>query len=298
MDYTRSQALDPMQVEAIHTRQRITNMRLRQVNGQRQYGGPPEGWDGPTPGAHCEVYISKIPRDTFENLLIPLFSSVGPLWEFRLMMNFSGENRGFAYAKYGSPAVAAKAIRSLNGYILKLGCSLCVQLSTEKSELCIEGLPAVTEQEQMLKMLGELVEGVKKVSLKKGPGIAGTSAIVGFSSHHAACMANKVLVQEFKKSFALSISTKWLSSGKPSLDEPLPTQRHFKRLLRPPTKPPRLMARQQPSFLPSHNLHTPSSPPFCPIVGGPAASQLQISPPHGFPSLPPPPPGFSSLPPP
>lgn len=68
------------------------------------------------------------------------------------MMNFSGENRGFAYAKYGSPAVAAKAIRSLNGYILKLGCSLCVQLSTEKSELCIEGLPAVTEQEQMLKV--------------------------------------------------------------------------------------------------------------------------------------------------
>uniref|UniRef100_A0A4W6E2M4 DND microRNA-mediated repression inhibitor 1 n=1 Tax=Lates calcarifer TaxID=8187 RepID=A0A4W6E2M4_LATCA len=88
----------------------ITNTKLTQVNGQRKYGGPPEG----ERGSRCEVFISQIPRDTYEDLLIPLFRSVGPLWEFRLMMNFSGQNRGFAYAKYSSSSVAANAVRLLN----------------------------------------------------------------------------------------------------------------------------------------------------------------------------------------
>lgn len=40
-----------------------------------------------------------------------------------------------------------------------------------------------------------LVEGVERVSLKAGPGIEGLSATVAFSSHHAASMAKKVLVE-------------------------------------------------------------------------------------------------------
>lgn len=109
-------------------------------------------WDGPTPGARCEVFISQIPRDTYEDQLIPLFSSVGPLWEFRLMMNFSGQNRGFAYGKYGSPAVATEAIRVLHGHVLEPGLSLSVRRSTEKRHLCIGDLPASTRQEDLLQV--------------------------------------------------------------------------------------------------------------------------------------------------
>lgn len=109
-------------------------------------------WDGPTPGERCEVFISHIPRDTYEDLLIPLFSSVGPLWEFRLMMNFSGQNRGFAYAKYGTPALATEAILKLNGYMLEPKCYLCVRRSTEKRHLCIGNLPAATKQEELMQV--------------------------------------------------------------------------------------------------------------------------------------------------
>lgn len=107
------------------------------------------GWDGPTPGERCEVFISHIPRDAYEDLLIPLFSSVGPLWEFRLMMNFSGQNRGFAYAKYGTPALATEAVLKLNGYMLEPKSYLCVRRSTEKRHLCIGNLPAATKQEDL-----------------------------------------------------------------------------------------------------------------------------------------------------
>ncbi|KFZ61880.1 Dead end protein 1, partial [Podiceps cristatus] len=66
---------------------------LVQINGQRRYGGPPPGWVGSPPPAGTEVFIGKLPQ---------LFQSVGKLYEFRLMMTFSGLNRGFAYAKYSN----------------------------------------------------------------------------------------------------------------------------------------------------------------------------------------------------
>lgn len=44
-------------------------------------------------------------------------------------------------------------------------------------------------------MLRLLTEGVERLSLKAGPGINGVSAIVVFSSHHAASMAKKVLIE-------------------------------------------------------------------------------------------------------
>lgn len=68
------------------------------------------------------------------------------------MMNFSGQNRGFAYAKYGSAAVVAEAIRQLHGHMLEPGYRISVRRSTEKRHLCIGGLPASTRQEDILQV--------------------------------------------------------------------------------------------------------------------------------------------------
>ncbi|KAM9376173.1 dead end protein 1 [Pholidichthys leucotaenia] len=261
--------LNVERLQALETWLKTTNIQLTQINGQRKYGGPPEAWEGPTPGPRCEVFISQIPRDAYEDLLIPLFSSVGPLWEFRLMMNFSGQNRGFAYAKYGSSAIAAEAIRLLHGHMLISGCCLSVRRSTEKRNLCIGDLPAATQQEDLLQVLRGMTEGVDRVSLKAGPGIEGASAIVTFSSHHAASMAKKMIVEAFKKRFALSIFVKWQSAEKPSPDELGSAKQPAKTLLPSPVKPPRLTHSSQ-------GLSPPSSPipqGFCRAVGGPTVRQ-------------------------
>ncbi|KAM9850142.1 dead end protein 1 [Aulostomus maculatus] len=275
MESKQSQVLNLGRVQALETWLKTTNTKLIQVNGQRKYGGPPEVWDGPTPGSRCEVFISQIPRDTYEDLLIPLFCSVGPLWEFRLMMNFSGQNRGFAYAKYGSAGVAADAIRRLHGHMIEPGFRLSVRRSTEKRHLCIGDLPVTTKQEELVQVLCGLTEGVERVSLKAGPGIEGVSAIVAFTSHHAASMAKKVLVEAFKKQFALTISIKWQSSMKPSLDELLPPHKPPTSLLPSTLKLPRhIMNSTQPSVLPLRPAHPPSIPSdFCRAVGGPTTPQ-------------------------
>ncbi|XP_037551187.1 uncharacterized protein LOC119427623 [Nematolebias whitei] len=120
-------------VQALEDWLKTTDTKLTQVNGQRKYGRPPVVWDGPIPGPRCEVFINHIPHDTYEDVLIPLLNSVGPLWEFRLMMNFSGQNWDFAYARCGTAALATEAIHLLHGYMLEPGCHLNVCHSTEKS---------------------------------------------------------------------------------------------------------------------------------------------------------------------
>ena len=47
-----------------------------QENGQRKYGGPPPGWDAAPPERGCEIFIGKLPRDLFEDELIPLCEKV------------------------------------------------------------------------------------------------------------------------------------------------------------------------------------------------------------------------------
>ncbi|XP_077565549.1 dead end protein 1-like [Stigmatopora nigra] len=186
-----------------------TNIRLTQVNGQRKYGGPPSVWHGPAPGSNCEVFIGRIPRDMYEDKLIPLFSSVGPLWEFRLMMNFSGHNRGFAYAKYGSAEIAQAAIHQLHGHMLEPGVRIVVYPSTEKRQLWITELPMIVQEDQFLKVLRRMTEGVERLYLT-GPNQRETLlAIVDFTSHYAASMAKRVLGEAFRKQYGFNISVNW-----------------------------------------------------------------------------------------
>ncbi|KAJ1061240.1 hypothetical protein K5549_012263 [Capra hircus] len=56
-----------------------TGYSMVQENGQRKYGGPPPGWEGPHPQRGCEVFVGKIPRDVYEDELVPVFEAVGLL---------------------------------------------------------------------------------------------------------------------------------------------------------------------------------------------------------------------------
>ncbi|XP_072529664.1 dead end protein 1 [Salminus brasiliensis] len=208
------QVLNPHKLRALEEWLQETSITLTQINGQRKYGGPPPDWRGPDPGPGCEVFINQIPRDVYEDSLIPLFQSVAPLYEFRLMMNFSGQNRGFAYAKYGDPVSAVTAIQALNHYQLQEGVRLVVRKSTEKRQLCLGDLPSGMGREELLMVLRLLTEGVEGVTMKAG-GLKGKDvfALVHYSSHYAASMAKKVLVQGFKKQFGICISVRWMSCG-------------------------------------------------------------------------------------
>lgn len=60
-----------------------TGYNTVQENGQRKFGGPP-GWEGPPPPRGCEVFIGKIPRDMYEDELVPVFERLGRYMNFDL----------------------------------------------------------------------------------------------------------------------------------------------------------------------------------------------------------------------
>lgn len=92
-------------------------MNLLYYIGQRKYGGPPPGWDGSTPGSGCEVFCGKIPKDMYEDELIPLFEQCGAIWDLRLMMDpMTGTNRGYAFVTFTARDAAHSAVQKVSGF--------------------------------------------------------------------------------------------------------------------------------------------------------------------------------------
>ncbi|XP_066480580.1 dead end protein homolog 1 [Tiliqua scincoides] len=196
-----------------------TGIQLVQINGQRKYGGPPPGWVGSAPPSGSEVFIGKIPQDIYEDKLIPLFQTAGTLYEFRLMMTFSGLNRGFAYAKYTNRHSAQKAIAMLNNTEVQAGYPILVCRSTDKCELAIDGLSPTAKEHQLLSMLQELTAGVLNISLYPSPFRKQRQlAEVKYASHQAAAMAKKALVQGSLSLYGDQVEVDWL---KPNIKQEL-----------------------------------------------------------------------------
>ncbi|NWU82401.1 DND1 protein, partial [Onychorhynchus coronatus] len=188
-----------------------TGIKLVQINGQRRYGGPPPGWVGDPPPTGTEVYIGKLPQDLYEDVLIPLFQSVGKLYEFRLMMTFSGLNRGFAYAKYSTQRGARDAIAAFNNYQVRQGCAIVVCRSTQKRELSVDGLAASVSQQELEAKLQRATQGVLSVTLHASPHQRQAKlAVLKYSSHQAAALAKKTLMEGNLRLRGSGIKVEWL----------------------------------------------------------------------------------------
>ena len=117
-----------------------TGYSIMQQNGQRRYGPPPD-WEGQPPSRGCEVFVGKIPRDCFEDELVPVFDKMGKIYELRLMMDYTGQNRGYAFVVYGDVASAKESVRQLNNYEIRKGRTLGVCMSVDNCRLFVGGIP-------------------------------------------------------------------------------------------------------------------------------------------------------------
>ncbi len=62
-----------------------------------------------------QVFCGKIPRDLYEDELIPLFEKCGKIWDLRLMMDpMTGLNRGYAFITFATREAAYEAVRQVS----------------------------------------------------------------------------------------------------------------------------------------------------------------------------------------
>ncbi|NXL89182.1 A1CF factor, partial [Alectura lathami] len=174
-----------------------TGYNLIQENGQRKYGGPPPGWDGPPPERGCEIFIGKLPRDLFEDELIPLCEKIGKIYEMRMMMDFNGNNRGYAFVTFSNKQEAKNAIKQLNNYEIRNGRLLGVCASVDNCRLFVGGIPKTKKREEILAEMKKVTDGVVDVIVY--PSAADKTrnrgfAFVEYENHRAAAMARRKLL--------------------------------------------------------------------------------------------------------
>ncbi|XP_043464584.1 heterogeneous nuclear ribonucleoprotein R isoform X1 [Leptopilina heterotoma] len=190
-----------------------TGYPLDVTTGQRKYGGPPPNWEGPTPGTGCEVFCGKIPKDMYEDELIPLFEKCGKIWDLRLMMDpMSGTNRGYSFITFTNRDAAQQAVRELDNHEIKPGKSLKVNISVPNLRLFVGNIPKSKGKEEILEEFGKLTAGLTEVIIYSSPDDKKKNrgfCFLEYESHKAASLAKRRLGTGRMKVWGCDIIVDW-----------------------------------------------------------------------------------------
>jgi len=180
-----------------------TGYTLDITTGQRKYGGPPPDWDGPVPGTgekkFCsQIFIGKLPRDMYEDELVPLFEPHGKLYDLRIMVDpFSGLNKGFAFCTYTTKEGALAAVKNMDKKEVRDGRKLGVCLSQANNRLFVGSIPKSKTKKHIYDEFASQVEHLSDVIVyissedkTKNRGFA----FLEFESHKDASLARRRLM--------------------------------------------------------------------------------------------------------
>ncbi|XP_032673681.1 RNA-binding protein 47-like isoform X3 [Odontomachus brunneus] len=174
-----------------------THYELVQENGQRRLTAPEVAHGRRPRGKGAEVFLGRLPRDCYEDELMPVLEKVGRLLELRLMLDFSGSTRGYAFALYEEPRIARKACSVLDGHEIRPGHRIGVVKSMDNCRLFFGGVPKTKSKEEFMSELTKILDGIVDVylypsahdrSLNRG------FIFVEFKDHRAAAMARRKLI--------------------------------------------------------------------------------------------------------
>lgn len=207
--------------EAINALLKRTGYQISQENGQRKYGPAPDWGTAPEPDRNCEVFIGKIPRDCFEDEIVPILERIGKLYEFRLMMEYSGYNRGYGFVMYTSRDDAKKAVVELNNHEIRKGRMIGVCGSVDNCRLFVGGIPKNKKKEEILEEMRKITDDVVNVIVypsahdkNKNRGFA----FVQYTNHRAAAIARRKLIPARIQLFGQPIAVDW-AEPEPEVDE-------------------------------------------------------------------------------
>lgn len=128
------------------------------------------------------------------------------------MINFSGWNRGYAFAMYTNERDAVNAINMFNNYMIRPSWYLGVCNSINNCRIFISRIPIETSSEEIVRLLHALTDEVQEVRIRRT--LPSSAAIVEYKSHRGAAMARKTLMA--------AAAAAWGNGARPSVDWSLP----------------------------------------------------------------------------
>uniref|UniRef100_A0A8C7KZS3 Synaptotagmin binding cytoplasmic RNA interacting protein n=1 Tax=Oncorhynchus kisutch TaxID=8019 RepID=A0A8C7KZS3_ONCKI len=185
------------------------------TTGQRKYGGPPPEsvYSGAQPTIGTEIFVGKIPRDLFEDELVPLFEKAGPIWDLRLMMDpLSGLNRGYAFVTLCTKEAASEAVNLCNNHEIRPGKHIGVCISVANNRLFVGSIPKSKTKEQIVEEFAKVTEGLNDVILyhqpddkKKNRGFC----FLEYEDHKTAAQARRRLMSGKVKVWGNVVTVEW-----------------------------------------------------------------------------------------
>ncbi|XP_058254775.1 synaptotagmin binding, cytoplasmic RNA interacting protein, like isoform X8 [Hemibagrus wyckioides] len=192
-----------------------TGYTLDVTTGQRKYGGPPpeSTHSGAQPTVGTEIFVGKIPRDLFEDELVPLFEKAGPIWDLRLMMDpLSGLNRGYAFVTFCTKEAAQEAVKQCNNSEIRPGKHIGVCISVANNRLFVGSIPKSKTKEQIVEEFSKVTEGLNDVILyhqpddkKKNRGFC----FLEYEDHKTAAQARRRLMSGKVKVWGNVVTVEW-----------------------------------------------------------------------------------------
>ena len=131
-------------------------------------------------------------RDCYEDELVPVFRRAGRIFEMRMMVDFSGANRGYCYVRYCKIEEAQKAIKTLDNFQIRPRNYLGVKASVDNKKLCLRTVPPIPTTytvEKVLEEVKRVLDGAVTVRFLNKIWIQ-----VEFSSHRNAALARRKVV--------------------------------------------------------------------------------------------------------
>jgi heterogeneous nuclear ribonucleoprotein R len=116
------------------------------------------------PPSGCECFVGKLPRDLFEDELIPVFEKYGRIWDLRLMIDpSSGYSKGYCFVTYCEKTDAQTAAKALNDFEIRQGKEMRVNISVANIKLFIGNIPKTKTKEELKTEFTKIVEGLAEV---------------------------------------------------------------------------------------------------------------------------------------
>lgn len=165
-----------------------------QTNGCRVWENP-QAKEIQVPERQIEIFIKNIPKDLFEDDLLPHFERFGPIFQFRLLIDYENNNRGFAYLIYFCDKSALECLDVMGFFLVKPGVMLDVERSQERSHLLAMNIPSSLSDQEIKCGFLNLYSQLKNIVVVRANinefAKSNCTAILQFSDHRHALNAKR-----------------------------------------------------------------------------------------------------------
>lgn len=143
------------------------------------------------------MFVGKIPRDCFEDELIPVLEDCGRIYDFRLMIDpISGLTKGFGFCTFTDKTEAQQAVKKLDNKEIRPGKKLGVCISVANNRLFVGSIPKTKSKQEIFDEFNKVINGLHDVIVYMSSDQKGKNrgfAFLEFETHQAAALARRKL---------------------------------------------------------------------------------------------------------